>query len=414
MPKYQILILFAYIFVTGFDYWLTYLNLGHLRRHGATVPLEFKEEIDEDLLRKTMDYTIENTRFSILSSAFDNLILLIFIFGGILNIYNSWLASLKLPFILSGIVFFLILFYAESILSIPFSLYKNFRIEKKYEFSTMTFRLWIGDFIKSTIISTILVGILAAISLLIIQKSPELWWFYVWCFFLFFGIFIMYISPYVIEPLFHKFTPVDDENLEAKIHELMKKVGIKVSRVFKMDASRRTKHTNAYFTGIGRIKRIVLFDTLINKMNHDEILSVLAHEVGHWKKKHLLKQIILTESIALIALYASYYILKSHILLQVFQIEEETFFAKIVILGLIISIVAFPLTPVFNILSRKYEDEADSFSYKITGDAQSMINSLKKLLKDNLSNLHPHPLYAFFHYSHPPVTERIRRLKRLS
>jgi len=413
MQRYQILILIAYILVTGFDYWLTYLNLRHLKQHGSTIPPEFMGEIDEGLLRKTVEYTVENTGFGLLSSAFDNVILLIFIFGGLLNAYNTWIASLDLPFILSGMVFFMILFYAESILSIPFSLYKTFRIEKKYGFSTMTPRLWISDFIKSILISTILIGILISAGLLIIQESPELWWFYLWCFFLVFGIFIMYISPYVIEPLFHKFTPLEDEALEGRIHELMAKAGIKVSRVFKMDASRRTKHTNAYFTGIGRVKRIVLFDTLINRMNNDEVLSVLAHEAGHWKKRHLLKQIILTEAIALIALYASYHLLRSDILLQIFQIDDETFFAKIVILGFVGSIVAFPLTPIFNLLSRRHEDEADSFSYKLTGDARSMIGALRKLSKDNLSNLHPHPLYAFFHYSHPPVIERIRRIKEL-
>ncbi len=413
MQKYQILILIAYIFVTGFDYWLTYLNLRYLRHHGSTIPLEFEREIDEGLLKRTVEYTIENTRFGLISSAFDSIILLIFFFGGLLNTYNTWIASLNLSFILSGIVFFMILFYAESILSIPFSLYKTFRIEKKYGFSTMTLRLWISDFIKSILISTILIGILISAGLLIIQKSPDLWWLWLWCFFLVFGIFIMYISPYVIEPLFHKFTPLEDETLEGRIHELMRKAGIRVSRVFKMDASRRTKHTNAYFTGIGRVKRIVLFDTLINKMNNDEVLSVLAHEAGHWKRRHLLKQIVLTEAIALIALYASYHLLKNNILLQIFQIEDETFFAKVVILGLIGSIVAFPLTPIFNILSRRHEDEADRFSYKLTGDAQSMISALKKLSKDNLSNLHPHPFYAFFHYSHPPVIERIRRLNEL-
>jgi len=413
MQKYQILILIAYIFVTGFDYWLTYLNLRHLKQHGSTIPSEFRGEIDEGLLRKTVEYTVENTGFGLLSSAFDSIILLIFFFGGLLNTYNTWIASLNLSFILLGIVFFMILFYAESILSIPFSLYRTFRIERKYGFSTMTLRLWTSDFIKSILISTILIGILISAGLLIIQKSPELWWFYLWCFFLAFGIFIMYISPYLIEPLFHKFTPLEDEALEGRIHELMKKAGIKVSRVFKMDASRRTKHTNAYFTGIGRVKRIVLFDTLLNKMNSDEVLSVLAHEAGHWKRRHLLKQIVLTEAIALIALYASYHLLKSNILLQIFQIEDETFFAKVVILGLIGSIVAFPLIPIFNILSRRHEDEADRFSYKLTGDAQSMISALKKLSKDNLSNLHPHPFYAFFHYSHPPVIERIRRLNEL-
>jgi STE24 endopeptidase len=411
MHRYQILILAAYVLVTGFDYWLTWINLRHLKKQGLCIPAEFEGEIDEGLLRKTIEYTIDNTRLGLISSAFDNIILLVFFFGGLLNIYNRWIASLNLPFILTGIVFFMILFYAESLLSIPFSLYKTFRIERGYGFSTMTLRLWTSDFVKSILISTVLLCILISAGLLIIQKSPRLWWLWLWCFFLVFGIFIMYISPYIIEPLFHKFTPLGDEYLEGRIRALMQKAGIEVSRVFKMDASRRTRHTNAYFTGIGRVKRIVLFDTLLNRMNHDEILSVLAHEAGHWKRRHLLKQIFMVEVLALIGLYASYHILKSDILLDIFRIEERTFFAKVVILGLIGSIVSFPLTPVFNMISRRHEDEADGFSFKLTGDRQGMISALKKLSKDNLSNLHPHPVYAFFHYSHPPVIERIRRIK---
>jgi STE24 endopeptidase len=193
----------------------------------------------------------------------------------------------------------------------------------------------------------------------------------------------------------------------------MGKVGIKVRRVFRIDASKRTKHTNAYFTGIGKVKRIVLYDTLIEKMDRDEILSVLAHEAGHWKKKHLLKNIIVTEAIALIALYVSYHLLQSDILLDILSIEKSSFFAKVVILGFIGSIVSFPFSPLFNYFSRRHENEADRYSYELTENKESMISALVKLSKDNLSNLHPHPLYALFHYSHPPVLERIRRIREL-
>ena len=178
-----------------------------------------------------------------------------------------------------------------------------------------------------------------------------------------------------------------------------------------MDASKRTKHTNAYFTGIGKVKRIVLYDTLVEKMDHNEVLAVLAHEAGHWKKKHLLKSIVAAESIALITTYISYRILQSDFLLTLFHIERGSFFAKVVILGFLGSIVAFPFGPVFNYFSRRHENEADKYSYEITGNRESMISTLVKLSKDNLSNLHPHPLYALFHYSHPPVLERIRRIK---
>ncbi|MBI4681784.1 MAG: M48 family metallopeptidase [Nitrospirae bacterium] len=413
MNGYLITIFIAYFLIVAFGYWLDFLNLSHLKKHGSVIPPEFEGQIDQALLNKTMDYTVEHTKFGFVSSVFNNITFLLFILA-LLNLYNSWVISLNYSFILSGIVFFLLLTYGETIISIPFSLYSTFKIENKYGFNTMTFKLWVTDTVKSLVISTILMGLLIAVGLFIIQKSPDLWWLWVWCFFLAFGIFMMYISPYVIEPLFHKFTPVGDEKLEEGIRALMEKVGIKVSRVFKIDASKRTKHTNAYFTGIGKVKRIVLYDTLIEKMDYDEIMSVLAHEAGHWKKKHILKSIIVTETIALISIYVAYHVIQSDVLITLFNIKESSFFAKLVILGFIGSIVSFPFGPVFHYFSRKHENEADKYSFDLTGNPDSMISALVKLSKDNLSNLHPHPLYALFHYSHPPVLERIRRIRGLT
>jgi len=412
MHGYLLIIFIAYLFVAGFGYWLDYLNLSCLRQHGAIPPPEFEGQIDQGLLSKIRDYTIEKIWFGFISSVFNNIILLLFLFGGLLNIYNLWIASKNLSFILSGLFFFLPLLYAETALSIPFDLYNIFKIEKKYGFSNMTFRLWVMDTIKSLFISTILLSLVISIGLYLVQKSPDFWWFWVWCFFFAFTIFMMYISPYVIEPLFHRFRPIQDEALVGSIRALMQKVGIKVSRVFMMDASKRTSHTNAYFTGIGKVKRIVLYDTLIEKMDHDELLSVLAHEAGHWKRKHLLKYILLTEGIALIVMYVSFRLLQADLLLNLFNIKDRTFFAKVVILGFLGSIVAVPFSPLLMSLSRRHENEADRFSYELTGNAQGMINALVKLSRDNLSNLSPHPLYVVFHYSHPPVLERIREIKR--
>ncbi|MEN8263290.1 MAG: M48 family metallopeptidase [Nitrospirota bacterium] len=410
MDIYLITIIIAYAGIVAFGYWLDFLNLSHLKKYGSIIPGEFEGQVDQALLDKTSKYNIEHTKFDFVSSLFNNAIFLLYIFI-LLNIYNSWIVSLNLSFILTGIIFFVLLTYADTIISIPFSLYSIFKIENKYGFNTMTLKLWVTDTIKSLLISTILMALLISAGLFIIQKSPEHWWFWVWCFFLVFGIFMMYISPYVIEPLFHKFTPIEDESLESGIRGLMEKVGIKVSRVFKIDASKRTKHTNAYFTGIGKVKRIVLYDTLIEKMDRDEIFSVLAHEAGHWKKKHLLKHIVFTEVIALIAIYIAYQVLQGDFLIELFHIEKSTFFAKIIILGFIGSIISFPFGPVSHFISRKHEIEADRYSYELTENSESMISALVKLSKDNLSNLHPHPLYAFFHYSHPPVLERIGMIR---
>ncbi len=410
----RLVILLTYLFVLIFGYWLRYLNLSNLRRFGSLIPPEFEGQIDQALLNKVRDYTVENTLFGFVSSIFNNIILLIFIFGGILNVYNSWVASMDLPFIISGLIFFMLLSYAETVLAIPFSLYRTFKIEKKYGFNTMTIKLWVTDLIKSTFISTILLASVISAGLWLIQKSPDLWWFWLWCFSLIYSIFIIYISPYVIDPLFNKFTPIDDITLVEGISNMMQKVGIKVKRVLKMDASKRTRHTNAYFTGIGKVKRIVLYDTLMEKMGGEEILSVLAHEVGHWKKKHLLKFMIVTEGIALVAIYISFKILQSDLIVDLFNISKGTFFVKVAILWFLGSIAAFPFTPLFNYFSRRHEIEADRFACELTGKTEGMISALVKLAKDNLANLHPHPLYAAFYYSHPPVLKRIRLISGYS
>jgi STE24 endopeptidase len=407
-------ILLAYIIVALAGYWLEYLKLSYLKKYGTVVPPEFSGSIDQKILASSSSYTIESTTFGIFSSVFNNILLILFFFAGILNVYTAWIASLNLNVIVSGIVFFMLLVYADTFLTIPFSIYKTFKIERKFGFNTMTVKLWITDFIKSILISTILLSFIISAGLWLIEKSPVHWWLWVWLFFLIFSIFMMYISPYVIEPLFNKFHPVEDENLKTGIQELTKKVGVRISKVLKMDASKRTKHTNAYFTGIGRVKRVVLFDTLLNSMDTAEILVVLGHELGHWKKKHVLKQLVLMEVISLGVLYVSFRLMQGNLLLDMFGIATNSLFAKIVILAFLGTIVSFPFTPAFNLFSRRHEREADTFACELTGNPGSMISALVKLSKDNLSNLHPHPVYSAFYYSHPPVTERIKHIRMWS
>jgi STE24 endopeptidase len=235
MNTYLLIISLAYLFCVLFGYWLKALNLGYLKKHGADIPPEFEGHIDERLLKKTRDYTVENSRFAFINSIFGNIVLIVFLFGGLLNVYSSWVSSLGWNSIVSGLAFFLILYYAENFISIPFSLYSTFKIENRFGFNTMTPRLWITDFIKSLLISTILIAILISVGMWLVSSSPEYWWLWVWVFFLVFSLFVLYISPYVIEPLFNKFTPIDDLTLEEKIREISRKAGIKVSRVFKMD-----------------------------------------------------------------------------------------------------------------------------------------------------------------------------------
>ncbi len=403
-------VLTLYLLVLGTGYWLKYLNLAYLKAHGKTVPPEFQGVVDPALLKKISDYTFENSRVGLLESVVGNIITILFLFGGLLGVYDRWILSLTGSLLWGGLLFSLILLYAETLIDIPFSLTRNFRIENRYGFNTMTMRLWFIDLIKSITISTVLGSVAVLSTLAIILASPAWWWLWVWTFLLVFGIFIMYISPFFIEPLFFKFEPVKSEGLEEKVRVLMERAGLKVGRVFQVDASRRSRHSNAYFTGIGRVKRIVLFDTLIEQMVHEEILAVLAHEVGHWKKRHVLKRIVLTEGMVFCGLFLAFHLLKWDGLPGMIGLANASFFARVVILGFISSLVMFPLTPLFSFLSRRDEREADRYAADLTGRPDAMASALVKLSRENLANLHPHPLYAKFHYSHPPVVERIRRL----
>jgi STE24 endopeptidase len=407
----QAMVLCIYLLFLTVSLWLRRLNIQHLKERGSQIPEEFGNAIDPDTLRKTISYTVESSRLSVISSLLDNLLVLLFLFGGLIAFYDSWIGSLSDSFVLRGVLFVLGLLYLETIVSIPFSLYKNFRIENRYGFNTMTGRLWLSDLAKSTIISTILLTIVVASALYLVGISPERWWLWVWLVFVVFSVFLLYISPYLIEPLFFTFEPVKSEDLEEEIRTLVEKAGLKVDSVFQVDASKRSRHSNAYFSGIGRVKRIVLFDTLLESMSRSEILAVLAHEVGHWKKKHVLKRIVLTELVALGTFFLAYKLLAWDGLPGVIGLEQGSFYVRLVILGFVGSLLMFPLTPVLSFLSRRHEWEADSFACDLIERPLDLAEALIKLSKENLANLHPHPLYAAFYYSHPPVVERVRRLQ---
>jgi STE24 endopeptidase len=400
-----------YLLITAIGYWLKYLNLSHLKANAGIVPHEFAGVVDPALLKKMSDYTVETSRIGTIESIIDNVVLMCLLFGGLIGSYDRLIAPLSASFIWGGVLFFLILVYAETVIGIPFSLYRNFKIENRFGFNTMTLRLWFSDLLKSAIISAILGTVVIVAALSLVRSSPAWWWLEVWVFFAVFSLFVMYISPYVIEPLFFKFERVKTEGLEVEIRSLMERAGLKVSRVFQVDASRRSRHSNAYFTGIGKVKRIVLFDTLIAQMTHDEILAVLAHEVGHWKRHHVIKRLLMTEMVALAGFFLAFRVLQWEGLPGLLGLGQVSFYARVVLVGFLGSLVMFPFTPLFSFLSRRDEREADRFASDLTGRPQAMASALVKLSRENLSNLHPHPLYAKFYYSHPPVVERIRKLR---
>jgi STE24 endopeptidase len=408
--KLTLFILFA--LVTAFTYWLRHINLRHLKQYGSAVPEGFEGSIDEDKLRASTAYTFDSSRLGLWESLLDNGLLILFLYGGLIVLYDHLVLGLCNGFITQAVLYFLLLTWAQALLGIPFDLYGTFRIEARYGFNTATPRLWLMDFFKSQAISALLLTFLACVAFRLIQWSPQRWWVWVWAFMALFSLFMMFISPYVIEPLFNKFEPVTEEGLEEEIRVMMEKAGLKVGRVMQMDASRRSRHSNAYFTGIGKVKRIVLFDTLIRQMSHGEIVAVLAHEIGHWKKGHIWKRLLTAEVLALGGTWLSFRLLTWLGLPGLLGLPVDLSLpARMVILGFIGSLALFPLTPLSAWRSRCHEREADRFASDLTGRPQDLASALVKMSVENLSNLFPHPFYAAFYYSHPPAVERVRSLR---
>ncbi|SNB47410.1 M48 family metallopeptidase [Geobacter sp. DSM 9736] len=413
MSSPQYILVAFYLTAFGLRAWLRFLNLRHLKKNGHVVPHAFVGAVDADKLRQTAAYTVEQSRLGLVTSLFDSTLLLIFIFGGLLPLYDSWISTLSHSFVGRGLLFFLFLSWAAAILEAPFSFYGTFRIESRYGFNTMTLKLWLSDLVKSMLLGAVLLGVLGGGALALVAASPERWWLWVWCFFAGASLFLMYISPYLIEPLFNKFEPIRDRELEGKVVELMERAGIKVSSVMQVDASRRSRHSNAYFTGIGKVKRIVLYDTLLEQMNHDEVLAVLAHEVGHWKKGHIRKRLLFTQVGAFSVCAAAHAILSWGGLPLVFGLPPLSFAPQLVLLSFLGTLLSFPLTPLMSWMSRRHEWESDRYAAELSGRPAALASALVKLSSENLANLHPHPLYAWFYYSHPPVVERVDRLQEM-
>jgi STE24 endopeptidase len=398
--------------VTAFTYWLRHINLQHLRLHGSKVPVGFEGAIDKEKLLASSAYTFDSSRVGLWDSLFDNVLLVLFLFGGLIVAYDRFINGLSGSFILSGILFFLLLTWGQTLLGIPFDLYSTFVIEARYGFNTTTPRLWLADFIKSQAIGALLLAFLAAVVFWLIRWSPQQWWLWVWGFMALFSLFMMFISPCVIEPLFNTYEPVTEAGLEDDIRTMMEKAGLKVGKVLQMDASRRSRHSNAYFTGIGKVKRIVLYDTLIRQMSHGEIVAVLAHEIGHWKKGHIWKRLLWAEILALAGAWLSFRLLYWNGLPGLLGLPADISMpARMVVLGFVASLVLFPLSPLSAWRSRCQERQADRFAAGLTGRPQDLASALIKMSSENLSNLFPHPWYANFYYSHPPVVERVGQLQ---
>jgi STE24 endopeptidase len=312
--------------------------------------------------------------------------------------------------IVSGLIFFAALSVFANLLRIPFSLYEAFVIEARYGFNVMTFKVWVSDLFKSIVIGAIMGGLLLGLLLVLVIYGGSVWWIWAWMLVGAFELLMLWLFPVVILPLFNKFDPIENIRLEDRIRALMEKVGLRAKGIFKMDASKRSKHTNAFFVGLGRTKRIVLFDTLLASHTEEEILSVLAHEAGHWKKKHVLRMLVPLEILSLVSFYAVARLLDWPLIYETFGFQKSNVYVGLFLIGTFISLLGFFAEPLESAISRKFEREADDFALELVGTGEAMTSALKRLASDNLANLSPHPLYAWFYYSHPPLLERIARL----
>jgi STE24 endopeptidase len=404
--------LFVYLLQLSFSLGMEKLNRDHLKVEGRQVPLVFEEVIDEGKLVQSTSYTLEKSRFASIHGAMSALVVLAILLSGFLPLIEGLSSHWQFPFLLAGLFFFVIPGLIDFFFDLPFDYYQTFVIEEKYGFNRSTRKVWIMDQVKAGLVSLILFGLVFSLILWMIRLSPRHWW--LWGFLILSAIQVLLtvLYPVLIAPIFNKFVPLQDQELALKITALMEKAGFKIKGIFQMDAGKRSRHTNAYFTGLGRTKRIVLYDTLIQSHPREEILAVLAHEIGHYKGRHIVKQLLLSEIFLVIGLFLTYRWLDWPLLYSTFGFDQPRAYVGLFLLGLFWQKAGFFLAPFYMALSRRFERQADRFALVLLNSPKAMVEGLKRLAADNLSNLFPHPFYVWFHYSHPPLLSRIALLEK--
>ena len=408
----KLLLLLLYLLVTAIRFGLDWINIRYRQKGRKPLPKVFSGQIDEERLDHSDAYALAGDRVGFVEDVVAVTLTLVFLFGGLLPWYDHLIAGFSTNFIVSGLLFFGLLALVQMIVGVPFSLYKNFVLEERFGFNRMSFKLWCSDLLKSLLIGTLLFCLLAGGALWLVQWAPQSWWLWVWGFWATVSIFLLYLSPYLIEPLFFKFTPLAKPELETEVRDLLEKAGAHAGKVLQVDASRRSGHSNAYFTGIGKVKRVVLFDTLMEQLDNKELLAVLAHELGHWRCGHIRQQLIKSQIVALFSCWLVFAVLNSQILPGWFGLEQLSFAGPVVVLGWLGSQVGFFWTPLSSWWSRRHERQADQFAINMVGSGRELASGLVKLARENLSNLFPHPWYVAFYYSHPSLVERVLWLER--
>lgn len=399
--------LIGILVVEGIDLAGVALNLRAL---DPRLPAEFADVFDEGSYRRSQQYTRARTRLGIVSSLFDLCVLLAFWLAGGFGWLDSVVRSIGAGPVWIGLVFLLILGVARSILDIPFDVYGTFVLEQRFGFNRTTPKTFVLDLLKGTAVALVIGVPLTIAFLALFEYAGWAAWIYVWVAVVAFSFLMQFLAPRLIMPLFNKFTPIEEGELKNAILAYAQKVEFPLKELYSIDASRRSTKGNAFFTGIGRNKRIALFDTLIERHSVDEVVGVLAHEVGHYKKRHVLIGAVVSviETGLFLGLFA--FLAGRGGLLAAFGVDAPSFYAGILFVAILLRPLQFVLSIADAALSRRHERQADRFAVTTTGRGEVLAAALKRLSKDNLSNLTPHSFYVFLNYSHPPMLQRVRSL----
>jgi len=410
---FSVLFVVFFALTLGVRFWLANRHIRHVLRHRASVPAEFAPKVPLAAHQKAADYTVARTRLGIASMLWGGVVLIGFTLLGGLQALSVSLLGLTGPGMTHQMALVVAFAVVSGLLDLPFDWYRQFVLEQRFGFNKMTPGLWVADMFKGLLVGAVIGLPLLWVILALMERSGDLWWLWAWCVWSGFQLLMMVLYPTVIAPLFNKFTPLEDAGLKERIEGLMARVGFASKGLFVMDGSKRSAHGNAYFSGFGSNKRIVFFDTLLSRLEPHEIEAVLAHELGHFKLRHIVKRIVVMFALSLAFLALLGY-LKNQAwfytglgVLPMMNASNDGM--ALILFALVLPTFTFVLSPLSSITSRKHEFEADAFAAKHT-DSSHLVSALVKMYEDNASTLTPDPLHSAFYDSHPPASVRVKHL----
>lgn len=393
--------------------WLTQRQIRHIRAHDAQVPAAFADGISLPDHQRAANYSCSKLRVGRVMLAWETLWLLLWTIGGGLNLIDQWWAGFSNSPLLTGIAVIFSVTLISSLLDLPFSLYHTFVIEERFGFNKTTLATWVVDLLKTALLVVLLGVPLVAAILWLMNQAGTHWWIYAWLLWMGFSLIMIWAYPAFIAPLFNKFSQLQDVDLKARIEALLSRCGFQSRGVFVVDGSRRSAHGNAYFTGFGKNKRIVFYDTLLDSLSTDEVEAVLAHELGHFKRKHIVKSLLLSSVISAIGFAVLAWLMHSDWFYAALGVQTASTHAALLLFMMIMPAFTYFISPVFSALSRKHEFEADEFAHS-NSDYRALISALVNMYRDNASTLTPDPLHSMFYDSHPPASIRIDHLEQIA